>query len=87
MHPREARATLYHKTLSPEKALGSSNGKDGVGCLPCLADLCDVQLYGCSHGILLPGILVTIGVLVRAAPSGPCSAHLLVDRYSVVLRW
>lgn len=52
-----------------------------------MEDLCDVQLYGRSHGVFLPGILVTIAVPVRAAPSGPCSAHLLIDRNSVVLRW
>lgn len=73
--------------LNLEKALGPSKGKDGVGYHPCLADLCDVWLYCCGHGVLLPGILVTVGVPVRAAPSGPRSAHLLIGWSSLVLRW
>lgn len=86
-NPQGARASLYHEHLNLGQALGSSKGKGGVGCLPCLEDLCHVQLYGCRHGVLLPGILVTIGVPLRAAPPGPCSAHLLIGCNSLVLRW
>lgn len=50
------------------------------------AELGGVQLHGCSHGVLLPGILRSVGVLIWAAPSGPWSAHFWVGWYSVVLR-
>lgn len=53
-----------------------------LGC----AELGGVQLHSCGHGVLLPGILGSVGVLVWAAPSGPCSAHFLIGWHSVVLR-
>lgn len=43
-------------------------------------------LHGCSHGVLLPGVLGPVGVLVWAAPSGPWPAHFLIGWHSVVLR-
>lgn len=46
----------------------------------------DIQLHSCSHGVLLPGILGSVGVLVRAAPSGPWSTHFLIGWHSGVLR-
>ena len=51
----------------------------------CCAELGGVQLHGCSHGVLLPGIRGSVGVLVWAATSGPWSAHFLIAWHSVVL--
>ena len=34
------------------------------------AELGGVELHGCSHGVLLPRILGSVGVLIWAAPSG-----------------
>lgn len=50
------------------------------------AELGGIQLHGCSHGVLLPGILGLVGVLVWAAPSGPRSTHFLIGWHSVVVR-
>lgn len=53
-----------------------------LGCVALGGD----QLHSCGHGVLLPGIRGSVGVLVWAAPSGPWSAHFLIAWHSVVLR-
>ena len=66
------------------KSLGRAKVMSDVALLGW-AELGGIQLHGCSHGVLLPGILGAVGVLVWAAPSGPWSTHFLVG-HSVVLR-
>lgn len=74
------------RILNRMKPLRSRKGKDDGRHLPFRAALSWVQLYGCSHGVLLPGILGAVWVLVWAAPMGPWSAHFWIGWHPVVLR-
>lgn len=45
------------------------------------------QLYSCSHGVLLSWILMPVLVLIRTHVAVAWSAHFMIRKNSVALRW